>query len=86
MDEKIFEKLECIERMLIEQSLLKKEVLNFTEAGSFRGIASHPIITSSGAIPAYKPNGKTLFQPKIDTWLWQQTSFHWRIRNKPTSI
>lgn len=73
MDEKIFEKLECIERMLIEQSLLKKEVLNFTEAAVYLEVSHSHLykLTSSGAIPAYKPNGKKLYfnRKELDTWL-----------------
>jgi excisionase family DNA binding protein len=73
MDEKIFEKLESIERMLIEQSLLKKEVLNFSEAAVYLEVSHSHLykLTSSGNIPAYKPNGKKLYfnRKELDTWL-----------------
>lgn len=73
MDEKIFEKLECIERMLIEQNLLKKEVLNFSEAAVYLEVSHSHLykLTSSGNIPAYKPNGKKLYfnRKELDTWL-----------------
>lgn len=73
MDEKIFEKLESIERMLIEQSLLKKEVLNFSEAAHFLEVSHSHLykLTSSGGIPAYKPNGKKLYfnRKELETWL-----------------
>lgn len=73
MDEKIFEKLESIERMLIEQNLLKKEVLNFTETAVYLEVSHSHLykLTSSGTIPAYKPNGKKLYfnRKELDTWL-----------------
>ncbi len=73
MDTQIFEKLESIERMLIEQNLLKKEVLNFTEAAIYLEVSHSHLykLTSSGAIPSYKPNGKKLYfnRKELDTWL-----------------
>jgi excisionase family DNA binding protein len=73
MDEKIFEKLENIERMLVEQNLLKKEVLNFSEAAVYLEVSHSHLykLTSSGALPAYKPNGKILYfnRKELDTWL-----------------
>jgi excisionase family DNA binding protein len=73
MDTQILEKLESIERMLIEQSLLKKEVLNFSEAAVYLEVSHSHLykLTSSGAIPAYKPNGKKLYfnRKELDTWL-----------------
>ena len=73
MDEKIFEKLENIERMLVEQNLLKKEDLNFSEASVYLEVSHSHLykLTSSGALPAYKPNGKKLYfnRKELDTWL-----------------
>lgn len=73
MDTQIFEKLESIEKMLIEQNLLKKEVLNFTEAAIYLEVSHSHLykLTSSGAIPSYKPNGKKLYfnRKELDTWL-----------------
>lgn len=73
MDEKIFEKLENIERMLVEQNLLKKEVLNFSEAAVYLEVSHSHLykLTSSGALPAYKPNGKKLYfnRKELDSWL-----------------
>lgn len=50
MDTQILEKLESIERMLIEQSLLKKEVLNFSEAAVYLEVSHSHLykLTSSG--------------------------------------
>lgn len=73
MDEKIFEKLENIERMLVEQNLLKKEVLNFSETAVYLEVSHSHLykLTSSGVLPAYKPNGKKLYfnRKELDTWL-----------------
>lgn len=73
MDAQILEKLESIERMLIEQSLLKKEVLNFNETAEYLEVSHSHLykLTSSGSIPAYKPNGKKLYfnRKELDQWL-----------------
>lgn len=73
MDEKIFAKLESIERMLMEQNMLKKEVLNFSEAAIYLEVSHSHLykLTSTGSIPAYKPNGKKLYfnRHELDTWL-----------------
>jgi excisionase family DNA binding protein len=73
MDSQILEKLESIERMLIEQNLLKKEVLNFSEAAVYLEVSHSHLykLTSSGSIPAYKPNGKKLYfnRKELETWL-----------------
>jgi len=73
MDEKIFAKLESIERMLMEQNMLKKEVLNFSEAAIYLEVSHSHLykLTSTGSIPAYKPNGKKLYfnRHELDAWL-----------------
>ena len=59
--------------MLVEQNLLKKEVLNFSEAAVYLEVSHSHLykLTSSGALPAYKPNGKKLYfnRKELDTWL-----------------
>lgn len=73
MDSIILEKLESIERMLIEQNLLKKEVLNFNEAAQYLEVSHSHLykLTSSGFVPSYKPNGKKLYfnRTELDKWL-----------------
>lgn len=73
MDEIILQKLESIERMLSEQNLLKKEVLNFNEAALYLEVSHSHLykLTSTGSIPAYKPNGKKLYfnRQELDEWL-----------------
>ena len=72
-DELIYQKLESIEKMLIEQNLLKKDVLNFIEAALYLDVSHSHLykLTSTGAIPFYKPNGKKVYfnRQELDTWL-----------------
>lgn len=81
MDSIILEKLESIERMLIEQNMLKKEVLNFNETAEYLEVSHSHLykLTSTGTIPAYKPNGKKLYfnRRELDQWL---------LSNKQVSI
>lgn len=71
--EDLYKKLELIERLLIEQNLLKKEVLNLIEAALYLDISHSHLykLTSSGTIPCYKPNGKKVYfnRPELDKWL-----------------
>ena len=73
MDSQIFEKLESIEKMLIEQNILRKDVLNFNEAAIYLGVSHSHLykMTSTGGIPSYKPNGKKLYfnRHELDSWL-----------------
>jgi excisionase family DNA binding protein len=73
MDSIILEKLESIERMLIEQNMLKKEVLNFNETAEYLEVSHSHLykLTSTATIPAYKPNGKKLYfnRKELDVWL-----------------
>lgn len=59
--------------MLIEQNMLKKEVLTFNEAAIYLEVSHSHLykMTSSGAIPSYKPNGKKLYfnRRELDNWL-----------------
>jgi excisionase family DNA binding protein len=76
----IIKKLESIEKMLTEQNLLKKEVLNFNEAALYLEVSHSHLykLTSSNAVPSYKPNGKKLYfnRTELDQWL---------LSNKQTS-
>ena len=69
----IIQKLESIERMLSEQNMLKKEVLNFNEAAIYLEVSHSHLykLTSTSTIPAYKPNGKKLYfnRHELDEWL-----------------
>lgn len=73
MDSQVLAKLESIERMLAEQNMLKKDVLNFNEAAIYLEVSHSHLykLTSTATIPAYKPNGKKLYfnRLELDDWL-----------------
>jgi len=77
----MIQKLESIERMLMEQNMLQKEVLNFNEAAIYLEVSHSHLykLTSTGTIPAYKPNGKKLYfnREELNKWL---------LTNRQTSI
>lgn len=81
MDSLILSKLESIEKMLYEQNMLQKEVLNFNEATVYLEVSHSHLykLTSTGTIPAYKPNGKKLYfnRQELNKWL---------LSNRQTSI
>ena len=72
----IIKKLENLERLIENQSLLQKEVLNFSETSTYLNIsASHLYkLTSSKQIPHFCPNGKKLYfnRHELDLWLQQK--------------
>ncbi|REG84555.1 helix-turn-helix domain-containing protein [Winogradskyella sediminis] len=73
MDVKIIERLESIEKLLLEQQTLQKQVLNFNETCRYLELSQSHLykLTSSGAIPHYKPNGKKIYfqRQELDQWL-----------------
>ena len=70
---KIIERLESIEKLLIEQQTLQKQVLNFNETCKYLELSQSHLykLTSTGAIPHYKPNGKKIYfqRQELDQWL-----------------
>lgn len=74
------DQLDRIERLLNEQTLLKKQVLNFNEAADYIDVSRSNLykMTSDGKVPFYKPNGKKLYfnRLELDKWL---------LRNKQES-
>lgn len=80
MDTIILKKLESIEQMLSEQNMLKKEVLNFKEAAVYLELSTSHLykLTSSGAIPHYKPNGKKIYFNRVELE-------NWLLRNRADS-
>ncbi len=72
MDE-IIKRLERLERLIESQSINTKEVLNFNETCQYLELSQSHLykLTSSGAIPHYKPNGKKIYfnRQELDTWL-----------------
>lgn len=79
MDELII-RLDKIEKLLAAQSLVLKDVFNFDEGCEYLDLSpSHMYkMTSTGAIPHYKPNGKKIYfkRLELDQWL---------LRNRVTS-
>lgn len=69
----IFKELEDIKLMLVEQNLLRKDVLNLNEACSYLDLsASHVYkMTSQKLIPHFCPQGKKLYfkRTELDEWL-----------------
>jgi excisionase family DNA binding protein len=72
MDE-ILKRLEIIEKHVLDQNLILKQVLNFAEAAKYLELSHSHLykLTSSGTIPFYKPNGKKLYfnRAELDEWL-----------------
>ena len=66
-------RLEKIEKLLLNQNLMQKEVLNFNEACDYLELSQSHLykLTSSGAIPHYKPNGKKIYfkRSELDEWV-----------------
>lgn len=77
MDTIIIEKLNSIEKLIVEQQTMQKQVLNFNETCKYLELSQSHLykLTSTGAIPHYKPNGKKIYfnRPELD---------HWLLRNK----
>jgi excisionase family DNA binding protein len=73
MDTNILDRLERIEKLLIEQQTLHKKVLNFNETCQYLELSQSHLykLTSTGAIPHYKPNGKKIYfqREELDHWL-----------------
>lgn len=72
MDE-ILKRLEIIEKHVLDQNLILKQVLNFAEAAKYLELSHSHLykLTSAGNIPFYKPNGKKLYfnRAELDEWL-----------------
>lgn len=72
MDE-ILKRLDKIERLLESQNLVRKDVLNFNEASEYLELSHSHLykLTSDGAIPHYKPQGKKIYfnRTELNAWL-----------------
>jgi len=79
MDE-ILKRLEKIEKLIESQNLVRKDVLNFNECCDYLELSQSHLykLTSTGAIPHYKPNGKKIYfrRAELDEWL---------LRNRTTT-
>lgn len=69
----IKDQLKRIEKMLVTQQSMQKQVLNFNEACIYLELSHSHLykLTSTSAIPHYKPNGKKIYFKKeeLDKWL-----------------
>lgn len=77
MDE-ILKRLEKIELLLEGQNLVRKDVLNFNETCDYLELSQSHLykLTSTSAIPHYKPNGKKIYfkRAEVDEWLLRNRS------------
>ena len=78
--DKLLQRLERIELLLESQKLVHKEVLNFNEACEYLELSQSHLykMTSTAAIPYYKPNGKKVYFKRIELEAWL-------LRNRTTS-
>ena len=69
----ILKRLDELESLIKSQAMFQKEVLTFQEGCDYCGFMSGHMykLTSSNAIPYYKPNGKMIFfrRSELDAWL-----------------
>jgi len=69
----LFQKMEKIEQLLLAQNSLQKDILTFNEAAAYLDVSHSHLykLTSTAAIPVYKPNGKKLYFKKneLDEWI-----------------
>ena len=74
----ILDRLDNIEKLLKELSLLKKEVLTIIEAAEYLEISQSHLykLTSSGTVPFYKPNGKKVYFNRLELDKWLLTNRH----------
>lgn len=73
MDSNIIDRLDRIEKLLEAQQTMQKQVLNFNETCNYLELSQSHLykLTSTGAIPHYKPNGKKIYfqREELDQWL-----------------
>lgn len=70
----VVRRLQAIEKLLQQQTLLSKEVMNFPEACEYLGISSSHLykLTSSSQIPHFCPQGKKLYFSRVALNEWMQ--------------
>ena len=75
MDHKIEKQLDGIMLHISQQAFAKKEILTLGEAAAYAGVSKSFVykLTSSRAIPFYKPATKLIFfkRTELDAWLLQ---------------
>lgn len=69
----ILERLAKIEKLILDQTIVRKEILSFNEAGNYLELSHSALykLTSKKEIPHFCPNGKKLYfrRDELDTWL-----------------
>ncbi len=74
----IVKRLDKIERLLESQNLVRKSILNFNETCQYLELSQSHLykLTSTGAVPHYKPNGKKIYfkREELDNWLLRNRS------------
>ena len=97
IEEKIFIELDEIKKLIKNQTLLTKPILNFLEACAYLEVSPSHLykLTSKKEVPHFCPTGKKLYfrRDELDLWLQQnrQTSLdeieklatNYVIKNKP---
>lgn len=75
MDEIILKELRELKQLVIEHNLLRKDVLNLSEASQYLDISESHLykLTSQKKIPHFCPQGKRLYfnRQELDNWLQQ---------------
>jgi excisionase family DNA binding protein len=71
--EKLMRRIDQLERMIQDNTLSQRIVLNFNEAVAFLNISSSQLykMTCKRLIPFYKPNGKIIFfkRAELENWM-----------------
>lgn len=79
MDELILNEIRELKELILEQNLLKKDVLNFNETAKYLDVSHSHLykLTSGGKIPFHKPNNKKLYfsRLELDKWLMQNKHY-----------
>lgn len=71
MDE-ILKRLKIIEEHVLDRNIIVKNVLTLNEACRFLELSPSHLykLTSTGAIPHYKPNGKKIYFNRLELEQW----------------
>ena len=73
MTEVVIKHLDELKQLIIQQQLLQKEALTFSEAANYLDLSESYLyqLVSRGQVPSYKPNGKKLYfsRKELDQWL-----------------
>jgi excisionase family DNA binding protein len=79
MDAQILKEILELKKLITEQNMLNKEVLNFNETAIYLDVSHSHLykLAGNGVIPSYKPNGKKLYfnRSEIDMWLMSKKQF-----------